>query len=281
MAGKRGRSNTWKTVALYCVLAFYVVYVLFPFYWAFQASFRSIYDIFDPSALLIPKRLTLENYVHVLKNTNFVKWFGNSVIVSVCSTVISVLISGVAAYAIARMRFRGSGVLATSVLATYLIPPSVLFIPLLVVVNKLGLTNRISSLIVTYPTFTVPFCTWFLIGFYRSIPIELEEAAMIDGCSRITMLRKVIAPLALPGLIGAGIYCFNLCWMEFMYALTFISSDTAKTLPVGITDIKMGDAFQWGQLMAAGVMTAIPVVVLFIMLQRYFISGLTAGSVKS
>lgn len=281
MATSRLRRKRVESIALFVVLAFYIVYVLFPFYWAVQASFRDVYDIFGSGSLLVPRTLTLDNYRQVLTGTNFLGWFRNSMIVSVTSTLISVVVAALAGYSIARLRFRGRGVLSTAVLATYLVPSSVLFIPLLVVINRLHLTNTIGSLILTYPTFTIPFCTWFLIGFYRSIPVELEEAAMIDGCTRLMLLRKVVAPLAMPGLIGAGIYSFNLCWMEFIYALTFTSSDSAKTLPVGITDIKLGDAFQWGQLMAAGTMVAVPVVILFVMLQRYFISGLTAGSVKS
>ena len=170
--------------------------------------------------------------------------------------------------------------LATTVLIVYLVPPTLLFIPLYTILRGLGLANTLWALLVVYPTFTVPFCTWLLMGFFRSIPPDLEAAAMVDGANRLQAFRRVILPLAAPGVLAAGLFAFTLAWNEFLYALVFINDTELKTIPVGLDDLMFGDIFLWGQLMAASVLTTVPVVVLYTYLQRYMVEGLTAGAVK-
>ena len=201
-------------------------------------------------------------------------------LVSVVATALSLFASVLAAYAIERLRFRGSRYVGMSIFLAYLVPPSILFIPLAAIIYKLDLFDTRLALILTYPTFLIPFCTWLLMGYFKSIPFELEECALIDGATRLQILVKIILPLAVPGLISAGIFAFTLSWNEFIYALTFISSSEVKTVPVAVvTELVEGDVYHWGSLMAGALLGSLPVAVLYSFFVEYYVSGLT-GAVK-
>jgi multiple sugar transport system permease protein len=204
----------------------------------------------------------------------------NTILISVVSTFASLFASVLAAYAIERLRFKGAKQTGLAIFFAYLVPPSILFIPLAAIVFKLGLFDTRWALILTYPTFLIPFCTWLLMGYFRTIPYELEECALIDGATRWQILVKIILPLAVPGLISAGIFAFTLSWNEFIYALTFVSSSEVKTVPVGvITELVEGDVYHWGALMAGALLGSLPVAILYSFFVEYYVSGMT-GAVK-
>jgi multiple sugar transport system permease protein len=204
----------------------------------------------------------------------------NTILISVVATFGSLAASVFAAYAIERLRFSGSRHTGMAIFLAYLIPPSILFIPLATMVFKLGIFDSKLALILTYPTFLIPFCTWLLMGYFRTIPFELEECALIDGATRWQILVKIILPLAVPGLISAGIFAFTLSWNEFIYALTFISSSENKTVPVGvITELVEGDVYHWGALMAGALLGSLPVAVMYSFFVEYYVAGMT-GAVK-
>jgi multiple sugar transport system permease protein len=231
---------------------------------------------------ILNARPTLEHYTHLLFNTSFLTYFKNTVIVTVCTVVISMVVSVLAAYSLARMRFLGSATLATGVFLTYLVPETLLFIPLFKIVGGLDLLNSYWSLVLVYPTIAVPFCTWILIGYFSSIPRELDEAALIDGCNHLQMLLKVFIPVALPGIIAATIFAFTVAWAQFLYPLAFLYSEDQLVLTVGtVTTLIRGDVYHWGGLMAGALLAAAPPVILYAFLMDYYIAGLTSGATKS
>jgi multiple sugar transport system permease protein len=271
-----------RVVTLYLPLAIFVFVLLFPFYWMTTTTFKpdaELYDYarFNPFWIVHP---TLMHIYKVLFETSYPQWLLNTTFVAVASTVLSLFSSVCAAYAIERLRFTGARYVGLAIFLAYLVPPSILFIPLAAIIFQLGLYDSDWALVLTYPTFLVPFCTWLLMGYFRTIPYELEECAMIDGASRLQVLRWITLPLAVPGLISAGIFAFTLSWNEFIYALTFISSSENKTVPVGaITELVEGDVYHWGSLMAAALMGSLPVVILYSFFVEYYVSSLT-GAVK-
>jgi multiple sugar transport system permease protein len=271
-----------KLVTVYLPLAVFLFVLLFPFYWMTMTTFRpnaELYDYakFSPFWVVHP---TLDNIRKLLFDTSYPEWLWNTVLVSVSSTFLSLLASVLAAYAIERLRFAGSRYVGMAIFLAYLVPPSILFIPLATMVFSLGLFDTRLALILTYPTFLVPFCTWLLMGYFKSIPYELEECALIDGATRLQILVKIILPLAVPGLISAGIFAFTLSWNEFIYALTFVSSSEVKTVPVGvITELVEGDVYHWGSLMAGALLGSLPVAILYSFFVEHYVSGLT-GAVK-
>ena len=223
---------------------------------------------------------TLAHIKKLLFDTAYPDWLWNTVLITVVSTALSLFASVLAAYAIERLRFRGSRYVGMSIFLAYLVPPSILFIPLATIVFKLGLFDTRWALILTYPTFLIPFCTWLLMGYFRSIPYELEECALIDGATRWQILVKIVLPLAVPGLISAGIFAFTLSWNEFIYALTFVSSSEVKTVPVGVvTELVEGDVYHWGSLMAGALLGSLPVAIMYSFFVEYYVSGMT-GAVK-
>ncbi len=270
-----------KMVTVYLPLIVFLIVLLFPFYWMAITSVKPDAELLsregNPFWVIAP---TLEHFHKLLFKTSYPQWLWNTVLVSVVSTVFSLVASVLAAYAIERLRFKGSKHVGLSIFLAYLVPPSILFIPLANVVFKLGLFDTRWGLILTYPTFLIPFSTWLLMGYFRSIPAELEECALIDGASRWQILVKIVLPLAVPGLISAGIFAFTLSWNEFIYALTFISSSEKKTLPVGVvTELVQGDVYQWGPLMAGALLGSLPVAFVYSFFVEYYVSGMT-GSVK-
>jgi multiple sugar transport system permease protein len=271
-----------RTLTLYLPLGAIMVFLLFPFYWMATTALKpdaELYDYkrFNPLWIAHP---TLEHIKSLFTDTDFPTWWTNTMLVTVGSTFISLALSVAAAYAVERLRFRGSRYLGLAIFLAYLVPPSILFIPLATIVFQFGLFDSDWALVLTYPTFLVPFCTWLLMGYFRTIPYELEECALIDGASRLQIVVRITLPLAVPGLISAGIFAFTLSWNEFIYALTFISSSENKTVPVGaITELVNGDVYHWGGLMAAALLGSIPVVVLYSFFVEYYVSSLT-GAVK-
>lgn len=270
-----------RWVTIYIPLILMLVILLFPFYWMGMTAFKPNEELLskagNPFWLINP---TLAHFKKLLFHTSYPAWLLNTVIVSVCSTFISLFTSVLAAYAIERLRFKGAKVAGMVIFFAYLVPPSIIFIPLASIVYQYGLFDTRMALILTYPTFLVPFCTWLLMGYFRTIPFELEECAMIDGASRWQILTRIILPLAVPGLISAGIFAFTLSWNEFIYALTFVSSSEIKTVPVGvITELVEGDVYHWGALMAGALLGSLPVAFVYSFFVEYYVSGMT-GSVK-
>ncbi len=271
-----------RVVTIYLPLLVFLVVLLFPFYWMTITTLKPNQELYDfrtysPFWVVHP---TLAHVKKLLFDTSYPSWLWNTVLVSVSSTFMSLAASVLAAYAIERLRFRGSHYVGMAIFLAYLVPPSILFIPLAAMVFQLGLFDTRLALILTYPTFLVPFCTWLLMGYFRTIPYELEECALIDGASRLQVLRKIVLPLAVPGLISAGIFAFTLSWNEFIYALTFVSSSEVKTVPVGvITELVEGDVYHWGSLMAGALLGSLPVAILYSFFVEHYVSGLT-GAVK-
>jgi len=268
------------TAASYSVLVVLAVLVLFPFYWMTITSFKSEDQMRSLVSMFWPKPFATENYRQLVAKTEFAAWYKNSVFVAVTSTLLATGVGTIGAYALARLKFLGRGFLASATLITYLVPPSILFIPLYAQMRNLGLANSLSGLIAAYPSFTVPFVTWLLMGYFESIPEELEEAAMIDGATRFGAFYRIVLPLSAPGVLAAGLYAFTQAWNEFLYALVFITDGRLRTLPVGLASFITGDVYGWGYLMSGAVLTTLPVIAAYIYLQKYMVEGLTAGGVK-
>ena len=275
-------SRTRRMMTIYLPLALFVVVLLFPFYWMTITSFKPNAELYDykkynPFWIGSP---TLGHIKHLLFETAYPHWLLTTMLVAVCSTTLSLFSSVLAAYAIQRLRFKGSQYVGLGIYLAYLVPPSILFIPLATTIYQLGLFDSPLALILTYPTFLVPFSTWLLIGYFKSIPYELEECALIDGATRLQILRRITLPLAVPGLISAGIFSFTLSWNEFIYALAFIQSSEKKTVSVAIlTELVSGDVYQWGSLMAGSLLGSLPVAIFYSFFVDYYVSSLT-GAVK-
>jgi multiple sugar transport system permease protein len=275
-------SRARRMVVLWLPLACFVIILLFPFYWMTVTAFKpdaELYDFAKHNPLWITSP-TLDHIYHLLFRTSYPSWLWTTMMVAVGSTFLSLFSSVLAAYAIQRLRFRGSQYVGLAIYLAYLVPPSILFIPLATIVVRLGLFDSPLALILVYPTFLIPFCTWLLIGYFKSIPYELEECALIDGATRLQILRQITLPLAVPGIISAGIFSFTLSWNEFIYALAFIQSSENKTVPVAIlTELVTGDVYQWGALMAGSLLGSLPVAIFYSFFVDYYVSSLT-GAVK-
>lgn len=271
-----------RLLTIYLPLAIFVFTLLFPFYWMTITALKPNAELnnfrdFNP---FWPSNPTLQNIYYLLFETSYPSWLVNTMAVAVGSTLLSLVASVFAAYAIERIRFPGSRWTGLAIFLAYLVPPSILFIPLAVMIFKFGIYDSKLALIFTYPTFLIPFCTWLLMGYFRSIPYELEECALVDGASRWQILTRIMLPLAVPGLISAGIFAFTLSWNEFIYALTFIQSSENKTVPVGVlTELVRGDVYEWGSLMAGALLGSLPVVLLYSFFVDYYVSSMT-GAVK-
>ncbi|HEY7383424.1 MAG TPA: carbohydrate ABC transporter permease [Beijerinckiaceae bacterium] len=280
--GSIRRERRWALIGAYLALAVFVVFFLMPPFHMLVTSLKSSAEIADlqgsPWLLRSP---TLENYRDLLTRGNYVVHFRNSVIVTVSVVAITMVISTFAAFALSRMRFWGSTALATGVFLTYLVPETLLFIPLFQIIGGMGLYNNIFAMILIYPTLTVPFCTWIMIGYFSSIPKELDEAALIDGANHFQMLWKIFIPVALPGILAATIFAFTVSWAQFLYPMAFLVSSDQMVLTVGIvSDLIRGDTFQWGKIMAGALMAAAPPLLVYAFLMDYYIAGLTAGATK-
>jgi multiple sugar transport system permease protein len=274
--------RTFKGIGVYGGLAFFLVIMLFPFYFMLVTSIKPDAEIYDMSQFpLTVKEPTLHHYQYLLEKTHFLLWLKNSAVVATFSTLISLTLGTLAAYALARLKFRGTQTSGLSVYITYLVPTSLLFLPLAYLIRQIGLFDNPVALMITYPTFLVPFCTWLLMGYFKTIPRELEESAMVDGCTRFHAFRTIVLPIMLPGLVSAGLFAFTLSWNEFLYALTLTQSNAVKTLPVGIvSQLVLGDVYFWGSLMAAAVLGSVPIAIIYSFFLEYYVKGMTAGAVK-
>ncbi len=263
-------------------LGVFVVVTLFPFYWMLVTSLKPNLELYDLRAFpLWVARPTLEHYVYLFERTLYWRWLLNTMLVALGSTAIALTFGILAGYALARLRFWGAAVFGIAMGISYLVPQSLLFIPMFQVVRTLHVFDTYWALILTYPTFLVPFCTLLLLGYFKSIPIELEECALIDGAGRIGVLVRIVLPLALPGILSAGIFGFTFSWNEFLYALVFTSTMTMKTAPIGVvTELIRGDVFFWGSLMAGALVGSVPVALVYAFFAEHYVAGLTAGAVK-
>ncbi len=272
-----------KVRRLYLPLLAFLVLMLFPFYWMFITSIKPNRELYSQKIMpLMVYQPTLKHYIDLLYETNFLTWTYNTMLVAVVTTIVSVVLGTMIAYPLARMRFPGAAVVAVGVAATYLVPQPLLFIPMSDIINRLELGNTLTAVMLTYPTLLIPFCAWLLMGYFKSVPRELEEAARIDGASRWQAMTRIVLPLCTPGLLSAGIFAFTLAQNEFLYALIFLAKSEVRTVPVGaITELIRGDVFYWGQLMAAALLGSIPVALIYSFFVEYYVAGLTAGSVKA
>jgi multiple sugar transport system permease protein len=272
-----------KRILMQVLLIPFLVFALFPFYHMALTSLKQDRELYDRNSvpLIITQGPTLEHYTKLLWDTAFLVWTKNSLLVTILSTFVSVVMGTIAAYALARLKFFGVGAFGTGIFVTYLVPTSLLFLPLAQVINWLGIADSKWALVLTYPTFLVPFCTWLLMGYFRTVPKEVEECAMVDGATRIQALWRIVLPITIPGLVCAALFAFTLSWNEFIYALTFTSSSDQITASVGVTsELIRGDIYFWGQLMAGAVLGSVPIVILYVFFLDYYVSGLTAGAVK-
>ena len=278
----RWESRARRVVTVYLPLACFTLILLFPFYWMTITAFKPNAEMLDykhnnPFWISHP---TLDNIKHLLFETAYPHWLVTTMGIAVGATCLSLFASVLAAYAIQWLRFRGAQYVGLGIYLAYLVPPSIQFIPLSAMVFQLGLFDTPFALVLTYPTVLVPFCTWLLIGYFKSIPFELEECAQVDGASRLAILWHITLPLAVPGLISAGIFAFTLSWNEFIYALAFISSSEKKTVPVAIlTELVQGDVYQWGSLMAGALLGSLPVAIFYAFFVEHYVSSLT-GAIK-
>jgi multiple sugar transport system permease protein len=263
------------------VLLLLLAFELVPFYWVIITAFKSTSQIVAFESVFWPQPWTMEQFNTLLGPTRaFLLWYRNTVTVAAVSTVVSVLVAALGAYGLTRLRWRGSNFFASTVLVAYLMPAVLMFIPIYQIFSALHLTNNLYGLMVAYPTFALPFATWLLMGYYASIPREMEEAALIDGCNYFQAFFRVVLPLAAPALMAAALFSITLAWKEFIFAFVFLSKERLYTLSVGLAQMIIGDVLPWGELMAAALLMAIPVVTIYVMGNRFMVAGLTAGAVK-
>lgn len=261
-------------------LTLLLLFLLFPFYWVIITSFKGDTQIRTMASPFWPSPWTTDNYRHMLVETGFPRWFWNTVQVAAVSTIISVSVAALGAYALVRLRWRGAGFIQTAILFAYLMPTVMLFIPLYQIFTNLRLINTLGALMIAYPTFGLPFACWLLMGYYRSIPKDLEEAALIDGANHFQCFVRIVLPLTMPALLAVALFAVTSAWNEFLLAFVLVAPESARTLPVGLGNMVVGDIFPFGQMFAASVMTAIPVTIIYMTAQRFMVEGLTAGSVK-
>jgi len=268
-----------RTVATYLTLAIVSLIILFPIYWMFTISLKIPREIYRLPSLW-PHAATLDNYRELIGERGYLTNIRNSVIVAGCVTLISLTISSFAAYSIVRFKYKFKGLVGRLILFAYLTPTSLLFIPLSIIVARLNLGNSLHGLIIVYLTFSMPLSTWLLAGYFKGVPPELEEQAMVDGATRLGALFRILIPLSLPGLVAVGIFTFTAAWNEPLLALIFITSEERRTVPLGLQYLITGDVFLWGPIMAGAVLSSLPVIVLYFLAQRWMVQGVTAGSVK-
>jgi multiple sugar transport system permease protein len=276
-------SKTAGEVGFYGTVAFFVVMTTFPFYWMVITSLKSNSDLYNVTNIpfWFNERPTLEHFEYLFQQTLFTRWLWNSLVIGLCVTAITLVTAIPAGYSLARMTGRTAETLGIGIFLTYLVPPTLLFLPLSRIIAELGLQNSMWSLVVVYPTFTIPFCTWLLMGFFKAIPPEIEEAAIVDGCSLFGAFVKMVIPLSVPAILTVIIFTFTLTLQEFVYALTFVSAADQKPITLGVTtDLVRGDVFFWGEIMAGALIASIPVAIAYNLFLDRFISGITGGAVK-
>ncbi|MFE0015766.1 carbohydrate ABC transporter permease [Mesorhizobium sp. NPDC059054] len=280
IAGRSSSSRLWGGVGHYAAIAFYVIFALFPIYWTLKISVTPGDLLYAEGITLWPSRTTLENFRTVLAASDFPRYFLNSVIVSVATAALVTVVATLAGYAMSRFTFRGKALVAIALLLTQTFPLVMVIPPIYRIMGQIGLTNSLTGLVIIYTAFNTAFATFLMQSFFDGIPKDLEEAAMIDGCTRGQAMRQVIVPLTLPGMGATLGFVFTAAWSELLFALMLISSEDQKTFAVGLLTFIGKFAVDWGQMMAASVLALIPVCIFFAFLQRYLVTGLTAGAVK-
>lgn len=273
------RQYLFSNMLSYVLLAGMLLVALFPIYWILVTSLKPTSEIYRLVPTFWPEKITVSGYTNLITRTDFLDWLLNSVIVSVVVAFISIVVSVLAAYALARFRFRGRQLVGFGILIAYLLPPGLLFIPLYIMVTRMGISGSMLGLIVVYPTITIPYATWVLTSYFRSLSVDMEEAAMIDGCSRLQTLWHVTLPLSAPGIISTFVFAFTLCWSEYLYALVILSGED-QTVPLGLSSLIVGDVPRWNEIMAGAIITSVPVAILYIIVSRHIVSGLTVGGSK-
>lgn len=269
-----------KKIMAFLATAFVTLIMVFPFLWMISTSIKTPDQVYSSPPIWVPSKISMENYIHIWKETLFSKWFLNSLIVAFFTTVFSLGLSITSSYSISRLRFRGQKTFTIWLLYTQMIPHIFILLPLFIVMRSVGLINTYASLIITNATLALPFSIWMLKGYFDTIPRDLEDAARIDGCGRFGAMVRIILPLSAPGIVAVALYVFIVAWQEYMFSLTFARSTTMRTLPVGIA-MMLGDTrVLWGRLMSASVLTTIPVAIAFVFLQKYLVEGMTAGGIK-
>jgi multiple sugar transport system permease protein len=265
---------------VYGSLLAFSLFAIFPVYWIFLTSLKKGRDVFNTAEILFPVKLTIFNYVQVFKQNEIIRWIEVSTLLATISTLFALGVGILAAYSLTHFRYRGRRVLALAIFFSYVIPKGLLFIPLFLVLNQFGLVDTFMGLVLAHETFSVPFCTWLLYGYFKTLPRELVDSGRIDGCSPMGILSRILLPLAAPGVATAAIFSFTTSWNEFLYAATLITNDRMMTLPLGISGFLTSDTYQWGPMMAASIIAILPMLVLFVLAQRYIVQGLTIGAVK-
>ncbi|MGI9421236.1 MAG: carbohydrate ABC transporter permease [Geminicoccaceae bacterium] len=281
MAGVRSNTDRGLKIAGNVMLLVFVFWTLVPFYWMLVTSLKEHKEIYGTEATLWPQEPTLDSYRTLFFETDYFLFFKNSMLVALGTTFFTVLCASLAAYAIARLDFPGRKILARGMIYTYLVPQSLLFIPLFAIMVGVGLTNSLYGLTLAHLGFTIPFCTWLLMGYFISIPVELEDAALVDGCTRLGVLFRIVLPISLPALAVVAFFSFTLSWNEYLYAVVFNSAPSVLTIPIGLSNFVVEDVFFWGPIMASTVFTVIPPLVVYFFFQRWLITGLTMGAVKT
>jgi multiple sugar transport system permease protein len=277
---RRVQRGFWSVTA-YVLLALFLVFFLFPVFWMILTSFKPDAEIEMGITPLGIEKPTLENFRYLLNETNFKVWIRNSVFVAAATTTYSVIAGTCAAYALVRFRLLGGRLMGMAIFVTYLLPQTMLFIPMAQIMRELDLYGKIGALVVVYPTMMVPFCTWLMMGYFRTLPVDIEESARVDGATRWTAFFKVTLPLAVPGIISAAIFTFTLSWSEYLYALVLVPQTAQQTVPVGVPNsLTSGDVSKWGSLMSAALLGSLPVVLVYGMFMRFFVRGMTVGAVK-
>jgi multiple sugar transport system permease protein len=263
----------------YACLALFVIMVAVPLFWMVTTAIKTNKELYEDFSYF-PRRPTIENFVRVIQREDLLTNIRNSLAVASVTTLVTVIVSALAAFSIVRYKYRGRELIGRFILFKYVLPTAMLFVSLYAIVTALGLGNTLQSLMLTYLSFTVPFCTWMLMGYFRSIPPELEEHAMVDGCTKVGALVRILLPLSAPGLVASAIFSFTLAWNEFLLALVFTVDHKTMTVPIRLSMMMVGDQYIWGQLMAGAVLASVPIAVLYFIGQRFVVQGLAAGSVK-
>ena len=274
------RDTPSSKVLTYALLTGFVVMVAVPLFWMVTTAIKTNKELYEDFSYF-PQRPTLENFVRVIVREKLLINIRNSFTVAMITTLITVIVSSLAAFSIVRYRYPGREWIGRIILFKYLLPSAMLFVPLYVIVTALGLGNTQQGLVLTYLTFTIPFCTWMLMGYFRGMPVELEEQAMVDGCTKIGAMLRILLPLSAPGLVASAIFSFTLAWNEFLLALVITMDQSTMTVPIKLSMMVVGDQYIWGQLMAGAVLASIPVGILYFIGQRFVVQGLAAGAVKS
>lgn len=274
------RARTFNKVLVTLLLIVIVIILDFPIYWMVNSSLKGPAELFQRNQTYFPRAPLWQNYPDIFVRMDYVKYFTNSLIIALATTLTAVVIGSISGYSFARFKYRGRKLAVFMILISQMFPASLLVIPIFLILNQLGLINTYLGLILAYSTFILPFSVWMMKGFYATIPVDLEEAALLDGCSRLQALYKIVLPLAAPGAAATASFAFVVAWNEFMFALNLTTNNATRTLPVGLS-LLVGRYFNnWGVLMAAAVVTSIPTLLVFLTLQKYLIRGLTAGAVK-